>query len=582
MVLQTNPQKKTCYKKPQVSNFNPAEIEEIYSYEDERGQEIYQVVRFKGKKFVARHRLGDKWMWDKQGIREVLYKLPEVVSAEEVWVLEGEKDADNVQKLGFTATSSPFGKGNWKPVFTQALKDKAVNICLDKGAEKEAAIRAREIARVAKEVKIIELPGLTKEGQDISDWIDLNDSVDYDGLRERLSLIAQETSVYVPSKPAEKEEPKINNEFLSLYIESISKITDAPKLFILFSGLGLLSGILNKFYFHYPRRTHLNLYILLLAPSTLHRKSVCIDIASDYLSSIDTELLLPESFTTEALLDILSQQHRGLLAWRELIQVKEFNFGKDYNKGLPSLLTNIYDYKEEFRHHTKKEGEKVVKSPIISILAAGISDWLVSGLKEIDFQGGIWTRFLFIPTPENEEKEFKLPAKFTLNQELTSKLQNLNQLDSEEMNLKKILPMLEEWGRRHLEESRALSSEIQKANFQRLEVMLIKIACILQLAQNSSTTVEPETFKEAVALIENLKKLLMPFFEEEVKFTEFDKAKVKIKKILKKNKILKKSKILQKTGIPTKLTEEVLSKLIGEGEIKLEKIKKIRKVGRHG
>lgn len=559
-------------------------IVEEYPYLNEERKELYRVVRFDPKDFRCKHKVDEVWKWDKKGIRQVLYNLPEVLKHETIWLLEGEKDVENVKKLGLTATSSPFGVSNWKSEFVQPLKGKIVRICLDKGTEKEAERRAKDIVKVAKEVKIIELPELKDEGQDITDWIEMNDSVDYEDLRKRLKLIAQEVPVFVHPKQILRKQQKleINNEFLSIYVDSISKITDAPKIFILFSGIGLLSAVLNKYFFYYPLRTHLNLYILLLAPSTFYRKSLCIDIASNYLSSVNPALMFPESFSTEALLDILSQKSRGLLTWRELIQVKEFHFGRDYNKGLPSLLTNIYDYKDEIRHLTKKGGETVIKGPVLSILAAGISDWLVEGLNKIDFQGGIWTRFSFVPTPEDEEREFRLPTKFIPNPAVEEKLKKLNELKPSEMNLQKIYPNLEEWGTKHLKESLELVSEIQKASFQRLEVTLIKIACILQLAQNNSTVVEPETFKEAVELIECLKRLSLSFFKEEIQFSIFDKAKAKIKKVLRKNSILTKSKILQKTGIESELAEKVLRQLIDEEKVKPEDIKPGEKGGRPG
>ncbi|HUU51372.1 MAG TPA: CHC2 zinc finger domain-containing protein, partial [Nitrospinota bacterium] len=225
-----------------------------YPYLDEQGKQLYKIIRYNPKTFRADRKLND--------IRQVLYRLPEVMKANSLWLVEGEKDVDNVHKLGLTVTTAPFGMSNWKPEFAQSLKGKEVRICLDVGAEREARKRAASILKAgAKEVKIIELPGLDKEGSDISDWINSHDSQTNEDLKLQLEEIAEETPCF--ELPGGKL--KINNNFLDLYIDSISRITDAPEIFILFSGLGLLSGICNKFYFKYPRITPLNLYILLLA-----------------------------------------------------------------------------------------------------------------------------------------------------------------------------------------------------------------------------------------------------------------------------------------------------------------------------
>ena len=68
-----------------------------YSYTDEKGKELYKVLRFSPKDFRADKKLKD--------VRQVLYHLPDIIKADKVWLVEGEKDSDNVQKLGLVATT---------------------------------------------------------------------------------------------------------------------------------------------------------------------------------------------------------------------------------------------------------------------------------------------------------------------------------------------------------------------------------------------------------------------------------------------------------------------------------------------
>jgi hypothetical protein len=563
-------------------NEKPVVVAE-YPYFDEQGKELFKVVRFKPKDFRVKHEVNGQWLWDKKGIREVLYNLPQIIKAEEVWLVEGEKDADNVQKLGLVATTAPFGMGHWKSEFSETLKGKTVNVSMDRGAEEEAERRARDIARVAKKVRIIELPGLAKEGEDVSDWIEHHDSQDAESLKAMLEKIAMETLVYVPPVILKSSELSIENEFLNTYIDSISRVTDAPKIFILFSGLGLLSGLLNQFYFSYPRRTPLNLYILLLAPSTVFRKSVCLDITTDYINSVDPEIPFPESFSSEALLEILTKKSHGLVIWRELIQVKEFQFGSDYNKGLPSLLTDLYDYKEKYKRWTKGEGETIIENPTLTILAAGISSWLVDDLRRKDFQGGIWSRFLFVPVTEDERHEaFKLPRQFITNPVIEEKLKALHALDPRKMNLENIYPLLQRWGEKHFKQSQKIENILLQANFQRLEVALIKIACLLQLAENGSTIVEEASFNEAMKIIEFLKMRLPGFFEEEVYFNEVDRARVLIQKFLKRKGRSIKGAILRGTKVGSDLADKIFKQLLAEGHIKAIRIPTTEKGGRPG
>jgi putative DNA primase/helicase len=100
----------------------------VYPYTDERGQVLYEKVRFNPKGFVQRlpsgtYKLGDT--------RRVLYHLPEVIAAEAVVIVEGEKDADRLRALGFVATTNVEGaskssqKPKWRGGYSAALARQA-------------------------------------------------------------------------------------------------------------------------------------------------------------------------------------------------------------------------------------------------------------------------------------------------------------------------------------------------------------------------------------------------------------------------------------------------------------------------
>lgn len=90
-------------------------IDKTYDYTDAEGNLLYQVVRMNPKDFRQR-RPGNNgnWIWNLKGIDPVLYQLPKVLTANEVFIVEGEKDADTLTDLGLTATTCPMGAGKWK------------------------------------------------------------------------------------------------------------------------------------------------------------------------------------------------------------------------------------------------------------------------------------------------------------------------------------------------------------------------------------------------------------------------------------------------------------------------------------
>jgi len=578
--------KKSTDSTPPWDRPGPGEtLEAEYGYTDEEGRILYFKRRFKPKDFDSYRIDGENKVYKLENTRRVLYRLHKLVPASSAWLVEGEKDVHTLEDLGLVATTGG-GVQNWKDEFIECFKGKKVIVCLDVGVEDTARKRAQAISKVAASTHLITLKtqaGL-EDKQDITDFVQglkvtskeeratevTNLLLGAENLTPATADQIADCALTAP-QPADPSLPEIDNNFLNLYIDSVSRVTDAPKSFILFSAIGMLSGILNRHWFSYPRRINLNLYMLLLAASTVSRKSVVLDIVNDYLNEVEGKLVLPESFTPEALLTFLSKQCCGLIIWRELIQVGGFAFGSEYNKALPSLLTDLYDSKSHFRRITKGEDPFDIKDSSISILAAGIQTWLISMMtgRENEFYGGLWTRFLMISAPEQVSKKFHLPKRLVLVPEIIGCLKNLHELEAKEIFLNPILPLHESWGQKHLEEALKIERPEMQASFRRFEVALVKIAAILQLADApESTTIEPHAYLEATKLIEFLKAQLPDFFEQHVHFGEFGKNRAAILRLLKNRGRLMKGEITRFSRMQAKVAEPVLAQLKEEGAIK--------------
>lgn len=161
---------------PRVEIEKPV-IETIYSYQNQVGTEVYQVVRLKPKSFRQRHMVDGKWIWSMEGVERVLYHLPEVIKSQTVWAVEGEKDADNLDALGFVATCNVGGAGKWLDAYTEILAGKDVVICGDNDKPGEDHVKTvfDSICGTAKSVKILKLP---KSAKDVSDFINSWGSVE--------------------------------------------------------------------------------------------------------------------------------------------------------------------------------------------------------------------------------------------------------------------------------------------------------------------------------------------------------------------------------------------------------------------
>ena len=170
-----------------------------YRYVGEDRGLVFEVCRFerlasdgkggyeKKKEFLQRHRDADgEWIWHlgrgdrkrachPQGVSFVLYRLPELLAAdagEIAFIVEGEKEADLLAKLGLIAITNPGGAGKWSDEYNEYLRGRAVVILPDNdhAGEEHARQIGKALFSVAQSVKIVRLSELPEKG-DVSDWL---------------------------------------------------------------------------------------------------------------------------------------------------------------------------------------------------------------------------------------------------------------------------------------------------------------------------------------------------------------------------------------------------------------------------
>jgi putative DNA primase/helicase len=181
-----------------------ARITATYDYTDEAGELLYQVVRMEPKRFLQRRPDGaGDWIWKLGDARRVLYRLPELVTAEHVFVVEGEKDVDALRALGFTATTVPGGAGKWRDEYAEHFTAEHHVVVLpdndDAGRRHANQVAAALHERVAS-VRILELSDVPPKG-DVSDWIATFDDPEEAG--ERLAMLVESAPEWKPGEPVE-------------------------------------------------------------------------------------------------------------------------------------------------------------------------------------------------------------------------------------------------------------------------------------------------------------------------------------------------------------------------------------------
>lgn len=155
----------------------PKRIVATYDYTDEAGNVVFQAVRFAPKDFRQRRPDGKGgWLWSLKDITLYPYRLTEVLQADTVYIVEGEKDVESIRKAGKVATCNPMGAGKWRNSFSEYLRGKKVIILPDndKPGKEHAGKVFKSLEKIAASVEIIEIP----QGKDVTDFLDAGGRLD--------------------------------------------------------------------------------------------------------------------------------------------------------------------------------------------------------------------------------------------------------------------------------------------------------------------------------------------------------------------------------------------------------------------
>jgi hypothetical protein len=156
----------------------PVKVQD-WTYTDAHGNAVMVVGRFDSadgmKTYRPFHRLPDgTWaVGDSDGLLP-LYRLPEIIEANEMIVCEGEKCADAVREVGWPATTSAHGSGSPEKSDWSTLAGRDVVVLPDADTPGEGY--GASVLRILKRqdprprVKLVRLPGLS-DGEDVADWI---------------------------------------------------------------------------------------------------------------------------------------------------------------------------------------------------------------------------------------------------------------------------------------------------------------------------------------------------------------------------------------------------------------------------
>ncbi|HJR06626.1 MAG TPA: AAA family ATPase [Pyrinomonadaceae bacterium] len=226
-----------------------------YDYRDEQGGLIYQVCRTEPKGFFQRR--PDEhggWIRNLDGVRRVLYRLPELLASDSsttVFICEGEKDADALSEHGLLATTNSGGAGKWQDEYNETLNNRHVVILPDNDeAGREHAVKTANLLKtVAASVRLVELPGLPEKG-DVSDWLNnggtvkhLQEIVSSTPILEAMKPTTHQTGIQTAADLLAKEFPEPKFAVYGLFSEGVTIFAGKPKSGKSWCGLGIAIAV---------------------------------------------------------------------------------------------------------------------------------------------------------------------------------------------------------------------------------------------------------------------------------------------------------------------------------------------------
>jgi hypothetical protein len=198
--------------------------------------------------------------------------------------------------------------------------------------------------------------------------------------------------------PEEMEWAATQETFVERYIKWASGLGDAAPQYHVAGAFVALSSMLSgvvrlptSFGTMYP-----NVWFMILADTTLTRKSTSMDIAMDLISEVDEDILLATDGSLEGLFVGLTTRpgKPSVFLRDEFSGLLEQMSKRDYLAGMSELLTKLYDGKVQKRVLRRETLE--VKDPRLIIYAGGIKSKTQEILTYEQVASGFLPRFLFI------------------------------------------------------------------------------------------------------------------------------------------------------------------------------------------
>jgi len=184
------------------------------------------------------------------------------------------------------------------------------------------------------------------------------------------------------------------------YVDYASSLTDAPKIFHYGCGLVLVSSVLGGLVTEPLLRSSPNLWVLLLGPTTIYRKTTSMRIAQRMIEEIDPNLIIASDFSPQALMsEFDGRSHIASVLVRDEVSGFFRSMNRhEYMTGTKEVLIKLFDG-DSFKRKLRTE-EFEIKDPYFVWLGGGVTEKIMDSITEEDILSGLMIRFVMLNPEE--------------------------------------------------------------------------------------------------------------------------------------------------------------------------------------
>lgn len=307
------------------------------------------------------------------------------------------------------------------------------------------------------------------------------------------------------------------NNWLSAYLTRVENTEPATR-FHLWAAITMIGALVGRKCFLRvgPETIYPNLYTVLVGPSGV-KKGTAIRYAHDLLSALGPEAVVmsPDATSPQQLYNVLERSQRQIVVdGKPTVHSSLFVIAYELSVFLPDTdpkrmadLCDLYDCRPTFSYETRTSGSNYIVNPCLSILGATAPSWIEDNLRMLAVGGGMTARILFIYA-DHKERHCPLTRMEDFDQKLTAQLiddlADIAETCGEFSITEEAGKLFTDWygwdDTSPYCQSRPMDERLH-GFWNRVPVMVLKVAMILSLAESSSRVVEARHVSSAIKLI---------------------------------------------------------------------------------